>query len=96
LGLLGFETLAGATLGQDLGLFIDDVVLVLVGFLLSRAMMRVLIRPDDAQMRLLDLTDPAASVLDLGASALLGLLATDQLLATWFIREDVSPELLAT
>ena len=96
LGLLGFEMLCGATLGQDLGLLIDDVVLVLVGFLLSRTMMRVLIRPDDDQMRLLDLTDPAASVLDLGATALLCLLATDQLLATWFIQEDVSPELLAT
>ena len=88
--------LAGAALGQDLGPLIDDLVLVVVGFVLSRAIMRTLLRPLDARMRLLDLSDPAASVLDLGATALLGLLAGDQLLATWFIREDVSPELLAT
>ena len=96
LGLLGLGMLAGTALAQDLGPLIDDLVLVVVGFLLSRAIMRTLLRPVDARMRLLDLSDPAASVLDLGATALLGLLAWDQLLATWFIREDVSPELLAT
>ncbi len=96
LSLLGFGMLAGASLGQDLGLLIDDLVLVVVGFLLSRAIMRTLLRPEAAQMRLLDLTDLAAKRIDLGAMALLGLLAADQLLATWFIQEDVSPELLAT